>query len=174
MGHSIETATSGRARCRGCGESIAKGELRLGERLPNPYGEGEMTLWFHLSCGAYKRPEVLLETLEATDNEIEHANQLRDIARSGLEHRRLPRADGAGRSPTGRARCRQCREFIEKDTWRIGLVYYDEGRLNPSGYIHLSCAEEYLGTTDIVARLRHFAPTLSDDDVAEIRAALAG
>ena len=66
MPHSIEPATSGRAKCRGCGRPIDKGELRLGERLPNPYAEGEMTLWFHPTCAAYKRPEALLEALAAT------------------------------------------------------------------------------------------------------------
>ena len=44
MDHVIEPASSGRAKCRGCGRAIAKGELRLGERLPNPFtDEGEMT-----------------------------------------------------------------------------------------------------------------------------------
>ena len=65
--HVIEPATSGRAKCRGCSQPIAKGELRFGERMPNPYGDGEMTLWFHLPCGAYKRPEPLLEALESTE-----------------------------------------------------------------------------------------------------------
>ena len=64
---SIEEAPSGRAKCRGCGRAIAKGELRLGEHLPNPYSDkGPMSLWFHLPCGAYKRPEVMLHALSAT------------------------------------------------------------------------------------------------------------
>jgi hypothetical protein len=46
--HVIEPASSGRAKCRGCDRPIAKGELRFGERQPNAFGEGEMTLWFHL------------------------------------------------------------------------------------------------------------------------------
>jgi poly(ADP-ribose) polymerase-like protein len=66
MSHSIEPATSGRAKCRGCGRPIDKGELRLGEQLPNPYAEGEMTLWFHPTCAAYKRPEALIEALAVT------------------------------------------------------------------------------------------------------------
>ena len=32
-----------------------RGELRFGERLPNPFAEGEMTVWFHPLCAAYKR-----------------------------------------------------------------------------------------------------------------------
>ena len=131
-----------------------------------------MTLWFHLPCAAYKRPEVLLETLDLHGTEVDGDEELRQIARPGIEHRRLPRVDGAGRSPTGRARCRNCREVIEKDSWRIGLVFYEEGRFNPSGYIHLLCSAEYLGTADIFDRLRHFSPKLTDDDLIQLREAL--
>ena len=52
MPHVFEPAPTGRAKCRGCGRAIAKGELRFGERLPNPFAEGEMTLWFHPLCAA--------------------------------------------------------------------------------------------------------------------------
>ncbi len=169
MGHVIEAAMSGRAKCRGCGQPVARGELRLGERLPNPYAEGELTLWYHLACGAYKRPEVLIEALDAYEGELDRREDLRELTVSGLEHRRLPRVDGAGRSPTGRARCRSCRELIEKESWRIGLVYFDEGRFNPSGYIHVACATEYLGTADFLDRIRHFSPTLTEEDLAEVK-----
>src|SRR5262245_58246039 len=64
MPHVFEPASSGRAKCRGCGNQIEKGTLRFGERIPNPYAEGETTLWFHPVCAAYKRPEAMLETLE--------------------------------------------------------------------------------------------------------------
>lgn len=40
MPHVFEHAPSGRAKCRGCDAVIAKGALRFGERLPNPYGDG--------------------------------------------------------------------------------------------------------------------------------------
>jgi hypothetical protein len=56
MPHVFEVASTGRAKCRGCGEPIQRGDTRFGERLPNPYGEGEMTLWFHPRCAAFKRP----------------------------------------------------------------------------------------------------------------------
>ena len=67
MPHTLEPASSGRAKCRVCGQKLAKGEIRLGERQPNPFGDGEMTLWFHPSCAAFKRPEVFLEVLETCD-----------------------------------------------------------------------------------------------------------
>lgn len=173
MPHVIEPASSGRARCRGCNEKIAKGELRLGERLPNPFGEGEMTLWFHLDCAAYKRPQPLLEALATTTATIERRERLEERAGQSAAHRRLPRLDGAERAPTGRARCRCCRERIDKEGWRIPLVYYEEGRFQPSGFIHARCAEKYFGTADVIERMGHFRPDLSDGDLDELRSELA-
>lgn len=172
--HTIKPAASGRANCRGCGEKIAKDELRLGARLPNPYGKGELTLWFHLVCGAYKRPEPYLEAARSTPETIENAEWLETEAKRSLEFRRLPRLNGADRAPTGQARCRSCREAIKKGAWRISVVYYDEevGRFEPSGFIHTKCAEDYFGTSDVLARLKHFSPALVASDVDEIRRAL--
>ena len=169
MPHAIEPASSGRSTCRGCGRKIAKEELRLGERLPNPFAdEGEMTLWFHLVCGAYKRPEPLLEALDGHTGDVERRTWLVDEARKGIEHRRLPRIDGIERSSTGRAACRGCREKIPKESWRIRLVFFEEGRFVPSGYIHVGCGEEYLGTTQIQDRLELFSPELSAEDRADV------
>jgi hypothetical protein len=179
MPHVIEAAASSRAKCRGCDQAIAKGELRFGERLPNAFGEGEMTLWFHLVCAAYKRPESFLEALSGADAPgvpraaIERADELEAAAEFGIAHRRLPRVTGADRAPTGRARCRHCRELIGKDTWRIALVYFEEYRFQPSGFIHAACAREYLNTTDVVERVRHFSPKLSAADLDDLAAALA-
>ena len=61
--HLFEPAASGRSKCRGCGQPIKRGELRFGECLPNLFGEGETTLWFHPLCAAYKRPQPVLEAL---------------------------------------------------------------------------------------------------------------
>jgi hypothetical protein len=173
MPHVIEPAASGRARCRGCGKPIARGELRFGERLPNPFGDGEMTLWFHVTCGAYTRPEPFLEVLADTAAPLEQRDHLEREARRGVDQRRLPRINGANRAPTARARCRSCRAMIEKGGWRIPLLYYEEGRFEPSGFIHVRCSNAYFDTADVLARLRHFSPDLGEDDLAELGAELA-
>lgn len=178
MTHVIEHASSGRAKCRGCGEKIARDEPRFGERQPNAFGEGEMTLWFHVPCAAYKRPEPFLELLEGVEaeeistDELSIAHSLRPAAEFGIAHRRVPRIDKVGRAPTGRARCRCCRELIDKDTWRIGLVFFEEYRFEPSGFIHAACAQEYFGTTDIRERILHFNPDLGTGELDEIESAL--
>ncbi|MGE5125798.1 MAG: hypothetical protein ACM3PV_05880 [Betaproteobacteria bacterium] len=174
MPHVFEEAPTGRAKCRGCGEKIAAGELRFGESLPNPFAEGETTHWFHLDCGAYKRPEPFLAALEAHAEPLPDQERLRAAAQSGVLHRRLPRIDGAGRAPTGRAQCRQCRETIPKDGWRIALVFWEEGRFNPAGYVHVRCAPAYFETADLLSRVRRFARDLGDEELKRIEAELAG
>ncbi len=171
--HIIEPAASGRAKCRGCGRNIAKAELRLGERIENPFADGLTTLWFHLQCGAYKRPEVFLAALEQHDEAVPESDLLTADARLSAEHRRLPRINGGQRDPSGRANCRSCRERIAKGEWRIALDFYEEGRFNPAGYVHVGCASDYFGTSDITDRIKHFTPGLSESDVNEIQKTLA-
>ncbi len=140
MPHLIEHAPSGRAKCRGCGEKIASGGLRFGEQLPNPFADGDnalMTHWFHLPCAAYRRPEAFLEGLAETTEPIDNRAELERDAQLGITHRRLPRVSTAERAPTGRANCRACKTLIDKDTWRIALVYYEDGRFVPSGFTEL-------------------------------------
>jgi hypothetical protein len=168
--HVIEPAASGRAKCRGCGEKIEKGALRFGEKVENPFADGEMTHWFHPECAAFKRPEPLLQTLARRHALLENRESLESEAKKGLEHRRLPRVNGAERATSGRAKCRSCRETIAKDTWRIPLVYWEEGRFEPSGFVHAACAREYFGTRDLIARLRRFSPRLSEEELRELRA----
>src|SRR5262245_39432730 len=127
MPNVIETAPTGRSKCRGCAQAIPKDALRFGERLPNPFGDGEMTLWFHLVCAAYKRPEPLLQVLQESSGDVPDRKQVQEIAEHSLAHRRIPRIDGAEKSPSAKARCRHCKEPIEKGSWRIRLVFYEEG-----------------------------------------------
>jgi len=173
MPHVFEPAASGRAKCRGCARPIEKGTLRFGERIPNPYAEGETTLWYHPLCAAYKRPEPLLESLPEAPPELDREG-LEDAARASSGHRRLPRIDGAERAPTGQAKCRACRGAIPKGSWRIRLAFYEEGRFAPGGFLHLGCQQTYFAGHDIVAPLLHFSPELGLPDREELRAALEG
>ena len=172
MPHVFEPAASGRSKCRGCGQALPKGELRFGEKLANPFAEGEMTHWFHPACAAYKRPEALLEGLQAAILEIPDRAELERRANASLAQRRLPRIDGAERSPSGQARCRQCKEPIEKGAWRIRLVFHEEGTFSPGGFVHLACRKDYFEASDIAEQLLHFSPALSAEDRAELEAAL--
>jgi hypothetical protein len=78
-------------------------------------------------------------------------------------------------APTGRSKCRGCGNRIaagelriEKGAWRISLVFYEDGRFEPSGFIHVPCAQDYFETIEVLPRLKHFSPDLSDDDLGEL------
>ena len=96
------------------------------------------------------------------------AAALERAARGNAAQRRLPRIDGAERAPSGQAKCRQCKQKIEKGAWRIKLVFFEEGRFAPSGSIHLDCRTDYFERHDVLAPLLHFSPDLTDDERAEL------
>ena len=169
----IEPALSARAKCRGCGAAIAKGELRFGEALPNPFGEGESTFWFHLACGACMRPEKFGPALDAHSPAPPDADWLKRQVEVGLAHRRLPRLVRVERAPSGRATCRSCREVIDKGAFRAALQMFEDGRFSPIGSIHVECSAAYFGTTDIVDRMRKLTPSLTDADADELSRLLA-
>lgn len=173
MPDSIQAAPSGRAKCRGCGSAIAKGELRFGETGPNAFGEGEATSWFHLACAALMRPEKLEPVLSAFSEPLPEREWLGEAARFGLQHRRLPRLVRAERASSGRATCRSCRELIAKGEWRFALQMFEEGRPNPIGTIHVSCAEAYFGTAHVLPRAQRLSPDLSEADVVDLKQALS-
>ena len=171
MPHVFEVAPSGRSKCRGCSRAIERGAMRFGERLANPFAEGEMTLWFHPACAAYKRPEPLLETLTAA-SDLPDRELLEGIARQSLQHHRLPRIDGAELSPTRQAKCRHCRSPIERGAWRIRLVFYEEGMFTAGGFVHLECRKDYFETADVGEQVLHFSGNLSPDQLEELKLAI--
>lgn len=130
-----------------------------------------MTLWFHPACAAYKRPEPLLQALGETPENVPDRERLERAARSSLTHRRLPRIDGAEQAPSGQAKCRSCHQPIVRASWRIRLVFYEEGRFSPGGYVHLACRKAYFETNDVLDQVLHFSPDLSDGEREDLRRA---
>lgn len=147
--------------------------MRLGERVPNPFADGEdaeTTHWYHPWCAAFRRPDVLIDALSHTAVEVADRGALDVEAALALAHRRIVRVDAASRAPSGRATCRACKQPIAKDTWRMALVFYEDGRFAPSGYIHARCAMSYLETSALMPRVRHFSPGLNESDFADLEA----
>lgn len=179
MPDTVEKASSGRAKCRGCGKKIAGGELRFGESVPNQFADGETTLWFHLECGAYRRPEKLAPVLRGLGAEptadtlsVDQQSSLLAIAETGEQHPRLARLCNVERAPSGRAKCRCCDALIEKGALRIGLEVFDDGRFSRIGFIHLACQAAYFGCPVEMNRTRRHIDALRPEDVAELEAFL--
>lgn len=174
MPNVFEPAPTGRAKCRGCEKLIPRGELRFGERLPSLYAEGEMTLWFHPLCAAYRRPEALLQGLAETLEGVPDRESLERTARGSSAHRRLSRIAGAERAPNARAKCRSCKQPIERGTWRIRLVFFEAGRFMPGGFVHLDCCSAYFEGNDARDAVIHFSDGLNDDERRELASACGG
>jgi cytochrome c553 len=119
------------------------------------------------------RPDKLLPLLEASSDELPERGWLLETARAGVEHEQLPRLLRAERASSGRAHCRSCHELIAKGEWRLALQTFEEGRATPLGTIHASCAEAYFGTADVLDRAQRLTPSLSADDLNDLKAALA-
>jgi hypothetical protein len=136
------------------------------------FAEGETTLWFHPMCAAYKRPQPLLEALEATTEGPTDKESLERVARASLEHPRISRIDGAEKSRSSQAKCRHCHETIERGSWRIRIVYFEEARFAPGGYVHLGCRKDYFDTPEVRDAILQFSPALSDPERDELARAL--
>ena len=131
-----------------------------------------MTQWFHPACAARKRPEPLLQALGETLQEIPDRDELERVARGSLASPRLQRIDGAERAPSGQAKCRGCHQPIDRGSWRIRLVFHEEGQFSPGGFVHLECCKAYFETCDVLDPVLHFSSGLSDAEREELRRAL--
>lgn len=166
MDHRLEVAPSGRATCKTCGKSIAKGELRLGEEYESQFGsEGVAIRWHHLPCGAKKVPAVLKAAMDAYSGDIPNRAELEAAMSAPAKPSKgasaaLPNAD---RAPTGRAKCIHCGAAIEKRAVRIAVEReVDTGAFvtKGAGYLHPACAEAWAeiaweaGLDDLIAQVQ--------------------
>lgn len=150
MSHRIETAPSGRATCKTCGNTIAKGDLRLGEEYPSQFGSNGMAIrWHHLGCAAGKLPTILREALGAYEGEVPNRDALETAMNAAPQKAEkkaatLPTAELA---PTSRAKCIQCGEAIPKGSVRIGVEREVEAgafMTKSAAYLHPACAEAWV------------------------------
>jgi hypothetical protein len=149
MGNVIEEAKSGRASCRTCKKAIAKGELRFGEEAPNAFGDTPSMRWHHLTCAAEKLPAELKEALDQYTGTVANRAELDQLMNDAIAKGRakpggFPYADKA---PTGRAKCIQCSQPIEKDSVRIAIEReIDTGAMvtKGAGYMHPKCVTAYV------------------------------
>jgi len=114
----------------------------------------------------------LLGVLEQGQAAPAESEELRALAQDGLAQPRLSRILRAERASSGRARCRHCRELIEQGTWRLSLQMFEEGRFNPIGTIHASCAVHYFGVEPALERLTLPSNLLSSQELAEVVATM--
>ena len=176
MAETIEAAKTGRARCRSCRQPIEKGTLRFGEEQPSAFAEGTQWVWYHLTCAATKRPVPLKSALLAFSGEVPGRAELEAALAAADEQATVfPYAE---RAATGRSRCLQCREPIDKGALRVATeraldLESGMGRTGV-GYLHARCAGQHLEQEDLGAILRRNSRGLSEAELTEIERELAG
>lgn len=175
MAETIEAAKTGRARCGACRQAIEKGSLRFGEEQPSAFAEGLQWFWYHLACAAKRKPVQVRSALAAFTGEVPDRAALEALLTEADESASVfPYAE---RAATGRSKCLQCREPIEKGALRVAtereLDYGGMGRKSV-GYLHPKCAGAHLETPDLGDTLRRNSRGLGDADWAELEGQLAG
>ncbi|HEX3766234.1 MAG TPA: hypothetical protein VHW23_46395 [Kofleriaceae bacterium] len=154
----IEEAKSGRASCRTCRKPIAKGELRLGVETQTQFSDTPSLQWHHLLCAAGKLPTELRAALADYSGEVPNRAEL-DAALAQADQKAATKPAGhphADHAPTGRAKCMQCGEPIEKGAFRIAVERELEiggNATRGTGYLHPGC---------VVANLENAGGTLED------------
>lgn len=140
----IEEAKSGRASCRTCRKPIAKGELRLGVETQTQFSDTPSMQWHHLLCAAGKHPTELRAALADFSGDVPNRAEL-DAAMQQTDQKAAARPTGhphADHAPTGRAKCMQCSEPIEKGSFRVAVERELEiggNATRGTGYLHPGC-----------------------------------
>lgn len=177
----VEVAPSGRAQCRGCKKKIDKGALRFAESYKIPGTDQEALRYHHMMCAAAVLGPQLREAMAVYEGEIPDRAEIEKAIdapppapKGGAEGAKYPRAE---RAPTGRARCMQCSEAIEKGAWRVAVERELEAGAfvrKSAGYMHPACAPAWAEANEpgdygawIEALLANGA--LEAGDAAEVR-----
>lgn len=157
----IEAAKSSRSKCKTCRRAIDKGVLRIGFLVEGGfYGPGYM--WHHLTCAAKRNMDKVEEAYEAEawrnteqpPEKVPTLDELREIrdkaAEKKAERKQFPYVEV---DPSGRARCKQCNEPIEKGALRIVLAkevsFGSQIRSSPFA-VHPKCLVPAFDQPDVV------------------------
>jgi len=169
----IEPAKSSRAACRTCKQPIQKGELRLGVEAPNTFGDsGEPSYqWHHLACAAKKKPAQLREALGTFTGEIPGKDELLkalDESSAKAKPTNYPYAELAS---TGRAKCQECEQPLEKGKLRVAIereVETGSFMAKGTGYLHARCAKAYTGDPELLEKIKANSKGLGAAELEEL------
>jgi poly [ADP-ribose] polymerase len=144
MANVIEEAKSGRASCRTCKKTIAKGELRLGVETQTQFSDTPSLQWHHVLCAATKLPAELKAALAEYPGEVPNRAEF-EAAMAEAEKKGAAKPAGfpyVDRAPTGRAKCMQCEQPIEKGAFRVAVereLTIGANVTRGAGYLHPAC-----------------------------------
>src|SRR5262249_12050992 len=131
----------------------------------------------HLPCAAKKRPSVLKQALETTEEDVPDKEELlKTIEVSGKTEKptTFPYAEHA---PTGRASCMSCQEPIAKGDLRVAVEKNspDGGFMQRgAGYLHPGCAVEHIeeDPDELFMKLKANSLNLNEADLETLESEL--
>jgi hypothetical protein len=170
----IEVSKSSRAACRKCKQKIEKDALRFGAESEMQYGDAPSYRWYHLECAASAEPAQLEKAIATYEGEIPNRAELEKAIAEGKLGKK-PEFPYAEVAPTGRSKCMQCHEPIEKGQLRIAVERELElsGMANKgAGYLHVGCASEHTGDEDLLAKVLENSHPLEPEKQAELEATM--
>lgn len=147
----IETSKSSRASCRKCRSKIAKGELRFGEMSDMSYGDEPSYRWFHLNCAAQSRALGLEQALNDYDGDVPDLDALKATIEK-TKKKIKPAFPYAETAPSGRSKCLECSDKIEKGDLRVAIereVEMGDAVRKTAGYLHPDCAYDHTKDADM-------------------------
>jgi len=183
----IEGARSSRSKCKLCRKKIEKEILRLGILIEGPYGTGY--LWHHLNCAAKHRLDDVEEAynqeawkaaneVPAELPEIEELQKLNEEAQQ--KRRQQLTIPYIQIDPSGRAKCKNCGDLLEKGKLRIVLgreiEFGTQYRTMPI-HVHPKCVLDELDAPNCNTSPEGFAVALQANSTSitndQVRLALA-
>lgn len=177
----IEESKSSRATCRSCKKKIDKGVLRFGEETVNTFSSdgGTSYFWHHLECAAGKVPAKVKAAMASFTGTIPDKEKIDAILaappKAGSKGGPKAAFPYAERASTGRSKCMQCDEAIEKGTMRVAVEReVDTGSFTTTGpgYLHPACAAEYTGEDDLLEKIKANMPGIAAEDLSALEAEL--
>jgi poly [ADP-ribose] polymerase len=169
----IEVSKSSRASCRKCKEKIEKDTLRFGVESDMQYGDEPSYRWYHLECGAAVEPAQLEKLLKTYSGEIPNREEIEKAIAAGKKKKK-PEFPYAEVAPSGRSKCMQCSETIEKGQLRVAVEReVDTGTFvtKGAGYLHVGCAVEHTGDEELPQKVLANSHQLEEEQRAELEAA---
>ncbi len=181
----IEGARSSRSKCKSCRKKIDKGVLRLGVLIEGPYGIGY--LWHHLTCAAKRRLDDVEEAYASEAwkhakeplEEYPTIEELRKVNEEAEEKRQsrqqIPWFEV---DPSGRAKCKNCGDLMEKGSLRVVLgrevEFGSQYRTMPI-HVHPACVAEEMEKADCGTEsdgfehsVRHSSQGLSTEQIDNV------
>jgi hypothetical protein len=178
MPDTIEESKSARAMCRTCRQKIDKAVLRFGEETVNQFDPdgGPAYVWHHLKCAAGRFPAKVTTALAAFQGTVPNREEI-DAAIAGAKPAKAAKGKFpyAERAATGRSKCIECDEPIEKGKLRVAVEReVDTGSFTTTGagYLHPACANANTGDEALLEKVKANSPALNEADVTELSAEL--